>query len=85
MNVKVNRINLVSEGNVKAFVDLIIEGWFVVKGVKVMDSQKGLFVAMPSKKGSDGKYYDTANPISAEGRAEIDRVVMEAYNDAASK
>ena len=66
-------------GNVKAIANVVINGELAVRGVKVMDGEKGLFVAMPSKKmGRD--YGDVAFPITAEARTALNTAVMDSYN-----
>jgi stage V sporulation protein G len=64
--------------SLKAVVSLTIDGCFVVHGVKIIDSAKGMFVAMPNEKFND-KYTDICHPITNEARQKIIDVVMEAY------
>lgn len=66
-------------GNVKALASVVINGELAVRGIKVMESEKGAFVAMPSKKyGSE--YHEMAFPITAEAREALNKVVMDNYN-----
>lgn len=67
-------------GQLKAFADIVVGGLFAVKGFKVVDGKKGLFVSLPSEVGKDGKWYDTFKPITNEAKAELNRVILEAYN-----
>lgn len=60
-DIRVRRI--ANEGKMKAVVSVTIDGEFVVHDIKVIDGDKGLFVAMPSRKASDGEYKDIAHPI----------------------
>lgn len=73
-------VHPVSDGkNLKAFVSVCFNDCFVVNGLKVMDSQKGLFVAMPNAKNRDGEYKDTCFPVTAAFRTTLVKAVMEAY------
>ena len=64
----------------RGYVDILIDGCFAVKGIKVKESQYGLFIEMPNKKGNDGKYYDICHCINAESRKELVDGILEAYN-----
>ena len=63
----------------KAFVDLSIGDSLIVKGFKVVEGEKGLFVGMPSQPGKDGKWYEAAFPTSKEKRQEISELILSAY------
>ena len=56
------------EGKLKAVVSITIDNEFVVHDIKVIEGEKGLFIAMPSRRTSDGEYRDTAHPINSETR-----------------
>ena len=62
-DVRVRKIT--KEGKMKAVVSITLDDEFVVHDIKVIEGEKGLFIAMPSKKGNDGEYRDIAHPISA--------------------
>ncbi|OGW77809.1 MAG: hypothetical protein A3I73_00545 [Omnitrophica bacterium RIFCSPLOWO2_02_FULL_45_16] len=66
-------------GSTKAFCDLSILGSFVVKGLRVVEGEKGLFVSMPREEGRDGKWYNTVIPLKREVKDEIEKLVLEAY------
>lgn len=66
------------ESKTKAFVDISL-GDFVIKGLRVVEGEKGLFVSMPREKGKDGKWYDTFSPKSKEARQELADLVLGAY------
>jgi len=66
-------------GQLKAFADIVVGGQFAVKGFRVVDGKKGLFVSMPSEIGKDGKWYNTFQPLTPEAKAELSRIVLEAY------
>ena len=70
-----------SEVKLKAYADVTFDGSFVVHGLKIIDGQKGMLVAMPSRKMPDGEYKDIAHPITPELRTEITNVVIEKYNE----
>ena len=76
-NVKVIK----TEGNfrVKGIASITIDDSFVIHDIKIMESEKGLFVAMPSKKCPDGTYKDMAHPINAETRELIQKAIINEY------
>lgn len=63
----------------KAYVDITFEESFVIHGLKIIEGQNGLFVAMPSRRMPNGEFKDIAHPITPELRAELTRVVLESY------
>ncbi len=67
------------EGSLKAFCDLAVGNLFLIRGLRVVDGKKGLFVSMPRQQGKDSRWYDTVKPLSDEAKAEAERVVLEAY------
>ena len=70
------------EGKMKAVVSITIDNEFVVHDIKVIDGEKGLFIAMPSKKSTDGEYRDIAHPINSATRDRIQSHILEAYENA---
>lgn len=72
-------------GNLLAFASATVGGCFAVNGIRVMDSEKGKFVAMPSSKGKDGKYHDICCPTTAEMRQVINTAVLGEYQKAVEK
>lgn len=66
-------------GKLKAYVDITFEESFVVHGLKIIEGQNGLFVAMPSRRMPNGEFKDIAHPITLDLRSELTRVVLEAY------
>lgn len=80
LELTVKRINrLEGEGTAKAFCDVAIAKAFLIKGIKVIEGKKGLFVSMPREQGKDGNWYDTVLPLSKEARQQVSEVVLEAY------
>lgn len=69
------------ESKMKAVVSITIENAFVVHDIKVIEGDKGLFIAMPSRKASDGEYRDIAHPINAQTREAIQTLILEKYNE----
>ena len=67
------------EGKMKAVVSITIDEEFVVHDIKVIEGEKGLFIAMPSRKASDGEYRDIAHPINSSTRDCIQSLILEKY------
>lgn len=67
------------EGKMKAVVSITIDDEFVVHDIKVIEGEKGLFIAMPSRKAADGEYRDIAHPINSETRQGIQSIILESY------
>ena len=63
----------------KAVVSITIDDIFVVHDIKVIQGEKGLFIAMPSKKSADGEYRDIAHPINSETRQSLQKLILEKY------
>jgi len=69
----------VNEERLKAYVTITIDNVFVVRDLKIIKGNEGLFVAMPSKKRKDGQFKDIAHPLNQETRDEIEVAVFDAY------
>ncbi len=82
-DVRVRRIT--KEGKMKAVVSITIDDEFVVHDIKVIEGEKGLFIAMPSKKATDGEYRDIAHPINSATRENIQQIILDAYEKALSE
>ena len=67
------------EGKMKAVVSITIDNEFVVHDIKVIEGEKGLFIAMPSRKAADGEYRDIAHPINSDTRNTIQTLILEQY------
>ena len=63
----------------KAVVSITIDEEFVVHDIKVIEGEKGLFIAMPSRKATDGEYRDIAHPINSGTRDRIQRIILDKY------
>ena len=69
------------EGKMKAVVSITIDEEFVVHDIKIIEGEKGLFIAMPSRKAADGEYRDIAHPINSETRERIQRLILGKYEE----
>ena len=83
MNITDVRVRKITkEGKMRAVVSITLDNVFVVHDIKVIEGEKGMFIAMPSKKASDGEYRDIAHPINSQTRDMIQKTVLEAYDKA---
>jgi len=76
-DVRVRKVS--KEGKMKAVVSITIDNEFVVHDIKVIEGDKGLFIAMPSRKAGDGEYRDIAHPINSDTREKIQKIILEKY------
>ena len=77
-DVRLKKVN--SEKKMKAIASVTFDNEFVVHDIKVIESQNGLFMAMPSRKNPNGVFKDIAHPINQDTRAKIEKAILEAYN-----
>ncbi len=77
-DVRVRRIE--KEGKMKAIVSITLDNEFVIHDIKVIEGEKGLFIAMPSRKAADGEYRDIAHPINSATRDMIQKVILDKYS-----
>lgn len=82
-DVRVRKI--AKEGKMKAIVSITLDDEFVIHDIKVIEGDKGLFIAMPSKKAADGEYRDIAHPIKSSTRDMIQKVILTSYEKADSE
>lgn len=83
MNITDVRVRKITkEGKMKAIVSITIENEFVIHDIKVIEGEKGLFIAMPSKKATDGEYRDIAHPINSGTREAIQKIILDNYETA---
>ena len=86
MNITDVRVRKVAkEGKMKAVVSITIDEEFVVHDIKVIEGEKGLFIAMPSRKATDGEYRDIAHPINSSTRDKIQTIIFEKYQEAVAE
>ncbi len=76
------KIVLRDDDKLRAFATITIDHCFVVRGLKIIQSARGFFVAMPARRKPDGTFQDVAHPIHAAARAELESVVLAAYHAA---
>ena len=69
------------DGKMKAVVSITIDDAFVVHDIKIIEGEKGLFIAMPSRKASDGDYRDIAHPINSGTREKIQKMILDKYDE----
>ena len=82
MNITDVRVRKIAkEGKMRAVVSITIDDEFVVHDIKVIEGEKGLFIAMPSRKTATGDYRDIAHPINKETRKMFEDAIIEAYNN----
>lgn len=80
MNITDVRVRkMTKESKMKAVVSITIDDEFVIHDIKVVEGEKGLFIAMPSRKAADGEYRDIAHPINSQTRNSIQEIVLAAY------
>ena len=78
-DVRIRKVD--KEGKMKAVVSITIDDEFVVHDIKVIEGEKGLFIAMPSRKAADGEYRDIAHPINSSTRDTIQTTILEKYQE----
>jgi stage V sporulation protein G len=77
------RVKLYGDERLKAFVNVIFDDAFIVRGVKVIDGPKGLFVSMPSRARADGTYQDICHPLNGSMRDCIEKAILRGYEKVA--
>jgi len=81
MNITDVKVFLRESNQLKAFVNMVIDDAFIIRNIKVIEGDNGLFVAMPSRRVSSGEYRDIAHPINTETRNMIERIIIEKYKE----
>lgn len=76
-DVRIRKIN--DEGKMKAIVSVTFDNEFVVHDIKIIEGQNGLFIAMPSRKMSEGDFRDIAHPINSETRTRLQDAIFSEY------
>ena len=72
------------QDKLKAFATITIDNWLAIRGIKIIEGKKGLFVAMPNRQRADSSFQDIAHPITAEARAVLEKAVLSAFAAAAA-
>lgn len=70
---------LMTEGKLRAIVSVTFDGIFAVHDIKVVQGEKRLFVAMPSRRDDNGVFRDIVHPITIETRKEFEEEILDAY------
>lgn len=78
-DVRVRKVS--KEGKMKAVVSITIDDEFVVHDIKVIEGEKGMFIAMPSRRAVDGEYRDIAHPINSKTRDKIQLLILKKYEE----
>jgi len=75
------KLTIRNEEKLKGFANITLDNAFVIRGLKIINGTKGLFVSMPSKRRANGSFQDVAHPINTETRRMIESMVLDAYNN----
>lgn len=78
-DVRIRKIE--KEGKMKAVVSITIDEEFVIHDIKIIEGEKGMFIAMPSRKTAEGEYKDIAHPIKSFTRELIQNLILQKYNE----
>lgn len=78
-DVRIRKIE--KEGKMKAVVSITIDEKFVIHDIKIIEGEKGMFIAMPSRKTAEGEYKDIAHPIKSSTRELIQNLILQKYNE----
>jgi stage V sporulation protein G len=73
------RVFPVDEDKLKAYVTITLDNCFVVRDLKVIHGNTGLFIAMPAKRRKDGTYKDIAHPLNADTRDRMEKAILLEY------
>ena len=82
-DVRVRKVE--KEGKMKAVVSITIDQEFVIHDIKVIEGDRGLFIAMPSKRTADGEFRDIAHPINSDTRESLQKLILESYERSLSE
>ncbi len=78
-DVRIRKVD--KDGKMKAIVSITFDNEFVIHDIKVIEGEKGLFIAMPSRKTADGEYRDIAHPIKSSTREQIQEIILDRYQE----
>jgi stage V sporulation protein G len=82
MNITDVKVFIRDSKQLKAFVNIVIDDAFIIRNIKVIEGENGLFVAMPSRRIGTGEYRDIAHPINTDTRNMIEKAIIEKYKEA---
>lgn len=81
LEIEITDVRLVEYGNnIKAFVDVKFNDLLLVRGFKIFNGKKGVFVGMPNKAGIDGRWHDIVSATDEKFKREIEDAILEAYD-----
>jgi stage V sporulation protein G len=66
----------------KGYASVVIDDCFIIHGIRIIEKEDGLIIAMPSRKNASGKFVDIAHPLNAETRKLFEDAIFEKYNEA---
>ena len=78
-DVRIRKIE--KEGKMRAVVSITIDDEFVIHDIKIIEGEKGMFIAMPSRKTAEGEYKDIAHPIKSSTREQIQNLILQKYQE----
>ena len=78
-DIRIRRVE--TDGKMKAVVSITIDDEFVVHDIKIIEGEKGMFIAMPSRKAADGEYRDIAHPINTATRERLQSMILSKYQE----
>ncbi len=82
MNITDVRVRMLNDfGKLKAIASITLDDEFVIHDIKVIEGEKGTFIAMPSKSTGNGEYKDIVHPINSQVRNYISQMVLDKYNE----
>ena len=74
-----------NEGKLKAYATMVFDNCFIVRDLKVIKSDKGYFVSMPSRRKKDGSFKDIVHPLNSETRKDVEERIIEEYRKVAGE
>jgi stage V sporulation protein G len=80
MDITEVRVYPVNEEKLKAYVTITLDRCFVIRDLKVINGNTGLFIAMPAKRRKDGTFKDIAHPLNVETRQKMERIILAEYD-----
>ena len=81
MNITEIKIHPVNEEKLKAYVTVVLDNCFMIRDIKIIKCNSGLFIAMPSKKRKNGQFQDIAHPLNKETRKEFESQIFFEYKN----
>ncbi|MDO4809307.1 MAG: septation regulator SpoVG [Eubacteriales bacterium] len=79
-DIRVRKIQ--GDGKMRGMASITIDDEFVVHDIKIIEGEKGFFIAMPSRRSKEGEFRDVAHPIKSETRTQLQSMILKAYEEA---